>query len=53
MNTNGVLVVEDDCKLVADFSERWPTVKKSLWEERGKELHNSRYQFMIDAFKDR
>ena len=31
-----VLVVEDDCKLVADFSERWPTVKKSLWEERGK-----------------
>jgi uncharacterized peroxidase-related enzyme len=26
---------------------------KELWEERGKELHNSRYQFMIDAFKDR
>jgi uncharacterized peroxidase-related enzyme len=26
---------------------------EKLWEERGKELHNSRYQFMIDAFKDR
>jgi uncharacterized peroxidase-related enzyme len=26
---------------------------KNIWHERGQELHNSRYQFMIDAFKDR
>jgi hypothetical protein len=30
-----VLVIEDDCMPSADFAERWPTVKKALWENRG------------------
>jgi len=29
-----VLIIEDDCVPVADFKERWPTVKKALWDER-------------------
>ena len=30
-----VLVIEDDCLPVADFTERWPIVKKALWNEMG------------------
>lgn len=30
-----ILVVEDDCVPAADFAQRWPVVKKALWEERG------------------
>ena len=30
-----VLVLEDDCVPVADFSQRWPIVKQALWDERG------------------
>jgi hypothetical protein len=30
-----VLVIEDDCVPLADFAERWPTVKKALWNEGG------------------
>lgn len=30
-----VLVIEDDCMPSADFAERWPAVKKELWENRG------------------
>ena len=29
-----VLIIEDDCVPVRDFKERWPTVKKALWDER-------------------
>jgi hypothetical protein len=29
-----VLIIEDDCVPVADFKERWATVKKALWDER-------------------
>ena len=30
-----ILVIEDDCMPSADFAERWPAVKKQLWENRG------------------
>jgi hypothetical protein len=29
-----ILVLEDDCDPVADFTERWPIVKEALWAER-------------------
>lgn len=29
-----VLILEDDCDPVADFTDRWPTVKEALWNER-------------------
>jgi len=29
-----VLVLEDDCDPVADFTARWPVVKDALWAER-------------------
>ena len=30
-----ILVIEDDCLPVKDFTERWPVVKEALWKERG------------------
>jgi hypothetical protein len=30
-----VLIIEDDCMPVADFAQRWPAVKRALWDERG------------------
>lgn len=30
-----VLIVEDDCVPVADFAQRWPIVKKALWDDYG------------------
>jgi len=29
-----ILILEDDCEPVADFSTRWPIVKMALWEQR-------------------
>jgi hypothetical protein len=29
-----VLVVEDDCMLSEDFNERWPAIRKALWDSR-------------------
>lgn len=30
-----VLIVEDDCQPVADFAQRWPTIKRALADESG------------------
>ena len=30
-----VLIIEDDCVPVADFAQRWPVVKKALWDDYG------------------
>ena len=29
-----ILIVEDDCQPMPWFNERWPQIKKALWEER-------------------
>ena len=29
-----ILVIEDDCELADDFNERWPSLKKELWDTR-------------------
>jgi hypothetical protein len=29
-----ILVLEDDCQPAPFFAERWPQIKKALWEER-------------------